>query len=65
MTGWAVETIAYSTTWNGGGTVTVAVDGVAIKEANAQASGDVVWNGGNASVSIGKKGKAKVAVMIK
>lgn len=45
--------------------MTVAVDGVAIKEANAQASGDVARNGGNASVSIGKKGKAKVAVMIK
>ncbi len=40
----AVETIAYSTAWNGGGTVIVAVDGVAIKEANAPATGDVVWN---------------------
>ena len=38
----AVETIAYSTEWNGGGTVSVAVDGVAIKEANAPATGDIV-----------------------
>ena len=34
----AVETIAYSTAWNGGSTVSVAVDGVAIKEANAPAT---------------------------
>ena len=40
----SVETIAYSTAWNGGGTVIVAVDGVTVKEANAPASGDVVWN---------------------
>ena len=39
-----VETIAYSTAWNNGDSVSVAVDGVAIKEANAPASGDVVWN---------------------
>ena len=45
----AVETIAYSTAWNGGGTVSVAVDGVAIKEANAPASGDVVWNAAQAT----------------
>ena len=31
----AVETIAYSTAWNGGGTVSVAVDGVAIKETDS------------------------------
>jgi len=45
----AVETIAYSTAWNNGGTVSVAVDGVAIKEANAPASGDVVWNAAQAT----------------
>lgn len=45
----AVETIAYSTAWNGGGTVTVAVDGAAIKEANASATGDVVWNAAQAT----------------
>ena len=44
-----VETIAYSTAWNGGGVVNVAVDGVAIKEANAPASGDVVWNAAQAT----------------
>ena len=44
-----VETIAYSTAWNGGGTVSVAVDGVAIKEANAPATGDVVWNAAQAT----------------
>lgn len=44
----AVETISYSTAWNGGGTVSVAVDGVAIKEANAPATGDVVWNAAQA-----------------
>ena len=40
----ASETIAYSTEWNNGNTVSVAVDGVVIKEANAPASGDVIWN---------------------
>ena len=45
----AVETIAYSTAWNGGGMATVAVDGVSIKEANAPASGDVVWNAAQAT----------------
>jgi hypothetical protein len=45
----SVETIAYSTAWNGGGTVTVAVDGAAIKEANAPATGDVVWNAAQAT----------------
>ena len=45
----AVETIAYSTVWNNGGTVSVAVDGVAIKEANAPATGDVVWNAAQAT----------------
>ena len=45
----AVETIAYSTAWNGGGAVNVAVDGVAIKEAGAPASGDVVWNAAQAT----------------
>ena len=45
----AVETIAYSTAWNGGSTVSVAVDGVAIKEANAPASGDVIWTAAQAT----------------
>ena len=46
----AVETIAYSTAWNGGGAVSVAVDGVSIKEANAPASGDVAWNAAQATL---------------
>lgn len=45
----AVETIVYSTAWNNGGTVSVAVDGVAIKEVNAPASDDVVWNAAQAT----------------
>ena len=45
----AVETIAYSTAWNNGDSVSVALDGVAVKEANAPASGDVVWNAAQAS----------------
>lgn len=45
----AVEKIAYSTAWNNGGAVSVAVDGVAIKEANAPASGDVVWSAAQAT----------------
>ena len=40
----AVETIAYSTEWNGGNPVSVAVDGVVIKEALLLEEGDVVWN---------------------
>ena len=44
-----VETIAYSTAWNNGDAVSVAVDGVAVKEANAPASGDVVWNAAQAT----------------
>ena len=45
----AVETIAYSTVWNNGDSVSVALDGVAVKEANAPASGDVVWNAAQAT----------------
>ena len=45
----AVEKIAYSTAWNNGGSVSVAVDGVAVKTANAPASGDVVWNAAQAT----------------
>ena len=45
----AVEKIAYSTAWNGGGAVSVAVDGVTLKEADAPASGDVVWNAAQAT----------------
>ena len=45
----AVEKIAYSTAWNGGGAVSVAVDGVTLKEANAPASGDVAWNAAQAT----------------
>lgn len=45
----AVETIAYSTAWNNGDSVSVALDGVAVKEANAPASGDVVWNAAQAT----------------
>ena len=43
-----VETIAYSTTWEKGTMVRVAVDGVTLKEASEPASGDVVWNAVNA-----------------
>ena len=43
-----VELIAYSTAWDDGTAVSVAVDGVTIKEASAPASGDVVWNAANA-----------------
>ena len=43
-----VETIAYSTAWDDGTAVSVAVDGVTLKEATAPASGDVVWNAANA-----------------
>ena len=43
-----VETIAYSTAWDDGTAVSVAVDGVTLKEASAPASGDVVWNAANA-----------------
>ena len=43
-----VETIAYSTAWDDGTAVSVAVDGVTLKEAFAPASGDVVWNAANA-----------------
>ena len=45
----SVETIAYSSLWNNGGAVSVAVDGAAIKEANAPATGDVVWNAAQAT----------------
>lgn len=46
----AIETIAYSTAWNNGGdTVSVAVDGIAIKESNAPAWGDVIWNAAQAT----------------
>jgi len=38
------ETIAYSTEWQNGDRVCVAVDGVTLKEVVAPASGDVVWN---------------------
>ena len=48
----AVETIAYSTEWNNGNAASVAVDGVAIKEANAPASGDVVWNAAQAGAGM-------------
>ena len=44
----AVETIAYSTEWSDGSTVSVAVDGVVIKDATAPASGDVIWNAAQA-----------------
>jgi len=46
------EAIAYSTEWNNGNAVSVAVDGVAIKEANAPASGDVIWNAAQAGVGM-------------
>lgn len=48
----AVETITYSTEWNNGNAVSVAVDGVAIKEANAPASGDVIWNAAQAGAGM-------------
>ena len=44
------ETIAYSTEWDNGGKVLVAVDGVTLKEVVAPASGDVTWSARNASV---------------
>ena len=44
------EKIAYSTEWDNGGKVIVAVDGVTLKEASAPASGDVTWNARNASL---------------
>ncbi len=40
----AVESIAYSTEWGGGGSVRVAADGSVLKEASAPAAGDVVWD---------------------
>ena len=43
-----VESIAYSTAWDNGTSVRVAVDGVTLKEAAAPASGDVAWNAANA-----------------
>ena len=44
------ENIAYSTEWDNGGKVVVAIDGVTLKEASAPASGDVTWNARNASL---------------
>lgn len=44
-----VETIAYSTAWNNGGAVTVAVDSVTIKKTDTPASGDVIWNAAQAT----------------
>ena len=44
------ETIAYSTEWDNGGKVIVAVDGVTLKEVVAPTSGNVTWNARNASV---------------
>ena len=43
-----VETITYSTVWENGTSVRVALDGVTLKEAVAPASGDVVWNAASA-----------------
>ena len=43
------ETIAYSTEWDNGEKVVIAVDGVTLKEASAPASGDVAWDAKNAS----------------
>jgi len=48
----AVEVIAYSTEWSNGNVVSVAVDGVAIKEANTPASGDVIWNAAQAGAGM-------------
>lgn len=44
----AVERIAYSTAWNGGASVRVAVDGETLLEAAAPASGVVLWNAAEA-----------------
>ena len=44
------ENIAYSTEWDNGRKVIVAVDGVTLKEASAPASGDVTWNARNVSL---------------
>lgn len=46
----AAERIAYSTVWNGGSSVRVAVDGTTLKNASAPASGEVVWNASAAGV---------------
>ena len=43
-----VESIAYSTAWDNGTSVRVAVDGVTLKEAAAPASGNVAWNAAKA-----------------
>ncbi len=45
----AEEVITYSTDWDNGGKVIVALDGVTLKEASAPAVGDVTWNAKNAS----------------
>ncbi len=47
-----VETIAYSTEWNDGGSVRVAADGTVLVEAVAPASGDVVWNSAEAGAGL-------------
>ncbi len=47
-----VETIAYSTEWNDGGSVRVAADGTILVEAVAPASGDVVWNAAEAGAGL-------------
>ena len=43
-----IESIAYSTAWDNGTSVCVAVDGVTLKEAVVPASGDVAWNAAKA-----------------
>jgi uncharacterized repeat protein (TIGR02543 family) len=44
-----VETIAYSTEWNHGGSVRVTADGIVLLEAAAPASGEVPWNAAEAA----------------
>ncbi|MBR3581904.1 MAG: InlB B-repeat-containing protein [Kiritimatiellae bacterium] len=46
------ERIAYSTEWTHGGSVRVAVDGTVLLEADAPASGEVVWNAAGAGAGV-------------
>ena len=46
------ELISYSTEWDRGSSVRVTADGTTLKEADAPASGDVVWDGAKASLGL-------------
>ena len=47
-----VESLSYSTEWNHGESVRVAADGVVLREAEAPASGEVVWRAAEAGEGI-------------